>query len=87
MPAMLGSALGSLLGTCFMTNGRPAQVKSVTVTFDGVTHHGTYFVLGSMVHVRSPLGAKSTRLGGSSPGELAMLLLSELVREAKPQVS
>ena len=70
-----------------MTNGRPAQVKSVTVTFDGVIHHGTYFVLGSMVHVRSPVGAKSTRLGRSSPGELAMLLLSELVREAKPQAT
>ena len=70
-----------------MTNGRPAQVKSVTVTFDGVIHHGTYFVLGSMVHVRSPLGAKSTRLGRSSPGELAMLLFSELVREAKPQAT
>jgi hypothetical protein len=57
-----------------MTSGRPTQVKSVTVTFDGVTHHGTYFVLGSMVHVRSPLGAKATQLGKSSPGELAMLL-------------
>jgi hypothetical protein len=67
-----------------MTSGRPAQVKSVTVTFDGVTHHGTYFVLGSMVHVGSSLGAKSTQLGKSSlPVELAMLLLSELVRESK----
>ena len=66
-----------------MTSGRPTQVKSVTVTFDGVTHHGTYFVLGSMVHVRSPLGAKATQLGKSSPGELAMLLLSELIRETK----
>jgi hypothetical protein len=64
-----------------MTNGRPAQVRSVTVTCNGVTHHGTYFVLGSMVHVRSPLGAKSTQLGKSSPGELAKLLLSELVLE------
>jgi hypothetical protein len=60
-----------------------SQVKSVTVKFDGVTYHGTCFVLGSMVHVRSPLGAKSTKLGKSSPAELAMLLLSELVREAK----
>jgi hypothetical protein len=69
-----------------MSQGRPSRpliVRSVTVTINGVTYQGTYYVQGSMVYVRSPLGAKATQLGKSSPGELAMLLLSELVREAK----
>ena len=38
--------------------GRPFLVKSVTVTSDGVTHHGTYYVQGSVMLVRSPLGEK-----------------------------
>jgi len=42
-----------------------------------------YYVQGSIVHVRSLLGAKATQLEGSSPEAIAMLLLSELVREAK----
>jgi hypothetical protein len=63
--------------------GRPFLVRSVTVTVDGVTYQGTYFIQQSMVYVRSPLGAKATQLGLSSPEALAMLLLKELVREAK----
>jgi hypothetical protein len=63
--------------------GRPFIVRSVTVTVDGVTHQGTYYVQGSVVHVRSPLGEKITEVGMSLPEALAMSLLSELVREAK----
>jgi hypothetical protein len=63
--------------------GRPFLVKSVTVTIDGVTHHGTYYVQGSVVHVRCSLGEKITEVGTSPPEVIARLLLSELVREAK----
>jgi hypothetical protein len=63
--------------------GRPFIVKSVTVTVDGVTHQGTYYVQGSVLHVRSPLGEKITQIGESSPEALAKLLLWKLVHEAK----
>jgi hypothetical protein len=43
----------------------------------------TYYVQGSVVHVRSPLGEKTTNVGMSPPEAIARLLLSELVREAK----
>ena len=69
-----------------MSPGQPSRrflVRSVTVTIDSVTHHGTYYVHGSEVHVRSPLGEKITEVGMSLPEALAMSLLSELVREAK----
>ena len=67
----------------FMSPSRPFLVRSVTVTTDGVTHHGTYYVQGSVVHVRSPLGEKITKVRRSPPEATARLLLSELVREAK----
>jgi hypothetical protein len=65
--------------------GRPFLVKSVTVTIDGVTHHGTYYVQRSIVYVRSPLGEKARQVAGSSPEAMARLLLSEMAR-AKPKV-
>jgi len=52
----------------------------VTVTIGGIEYRGTYYVQSSMVHVRSPLGNKSTQVGGSPPETIAKLLLSELVR-------
>jgi hypothetical protein len=55
--------------------GHPFVVKSVTVTMDGVTYEGIYYLQGSLVYVRSPLGANATQLGGSTPEALAMLLL------------
>jgi len=55
----------------------------VTVTVDGITHSGTYFVQESMVEVRSPLGRKNTQVGGSHPEMVAKLLLSEIVRANK----
>jgi len=63
--------------------GRPLIARSVTVTIDGVTHQGTYYVQGSTVHVRSQLGAKATHIEGSLSEAIARLLLSELVREGK----
>jgi hypothetical protein len=66
-----------------MSRAGTSPVKNVSVTIDGVTHQGAYFVQGSMVHVRSPLGAQATQVGWSPPGTIAMLLLSQLAREAK----
>jgi len=69
-----------------MSRGRPSRpliVKSVTVTVDGVTHQGTYYVQGSVLHVRSPLGEKITQIEESSPETLAKMLLWKLVHEAK----
>lgn len=58
----------------------PAAVRDVSVTIDGVTHQGTYYVQNKIVYVQSEKGNKATQLGGSSPQTMAMLLLSELVR-------
>jgi hypothetical protein len=66
-----------------MNRAGPSPVKSVAVIIDGVTHHGSYFVQGSTVHVRSPLGSRAIQVGGSPPEAIAILLLSELVREPK----
>jgi len=64
-----------------MRGNRPSPVRGVTVTIDGVTHYGTYFVQSSNVYVQSPFGAKATQVGASPPESVAMLLLSELVRQ------
>jgi len=58
----------------------PSAVKTVTVTIDGVIHHGTYYLQGSLVYVQSEFGTKATQLGGSTPETIAKMLLSELVR-------
>jgi hypothetical protein len=58
----------------------PTAVKSITITINGVAHLGTYYVLGSMVHVQSAFGNKTTQVGGSPPAKIAKMLLSELVR-------
>jgi hypothetical protein len=65
-----------------MAGSRPALVRDVIVTIDGVTHRGTYFVRGKMVHVLSSFGNMDTQVGGSPPETLAKLLLSELVRSS-----
>ena len=59
---------------------KPTSVKDITVTIDGVTHRGTYYVQSSMVHVQSEKGTKATQVGGSPPEMLASMLLSELMR-------
>ena len=64
-----------------MSRGCLSPVKSVTVTVDGVTYHGTYFVQDSIVHLRSPLGIKLSLVGRSPPETIAKLLLTELVRD------
>ena len=58
----------------------PTPLKDVSVTIKGVTHHGTYYVQDSIVHVQSSFGTKSTHVGGSPPLSIATLLLLELVR-------
>jgi hypothetical protein len=61
---------------------RPTPLKNISVTIDGITHDGTYYVQSSMVCVQSQLGTKATQVGGSRPEMIARLLLSELVRES-----
>jgi len=61
----------------------PTPVKVVTVTIDGVTYGGTYFVQNYMVHVVSSFGAKATKLGKSKPKAMAKLVLLDLLRESK----
>jgi hypothetical protein len=63
-----------------MARNRLTPVRTVEVTIDGVTHEGTYFVLGSIVHVQSPFGAKATKIGMMPAKTIARMLLSELVR-------
>jgi hypothetical protein len=60
--------------------GRPAVVRTITITIDGVAHHGTYFVQNCAVYVQSVLGSKATHVGGSPPESVAKLLLSEIIR-------
>jgi len=63
-----------------MAKPKPGPVKIVTVTIDRVTHSGTYFVQGPMVHVHSIKGAKATRVGRSAPEAVAQRLLLKLMR-------
>jgi hypothetical protein len=65
-----------------VSRGCLSPVKSVTVTVDGVTYHGTYFVQDSIVHLRSPFGTKSSSVGRSPPETIAKLLPTELVRDS-----
>ena len=59
-----------------MAGDKPILVERVTVTSDGATHEGAYYVNGSVLHVRSPLGAKAAQVGGSPPKAIAELLLN-----------
>jgi hypothetical protein len=61
-----------------MTNSGP-PVGEVSVSIDGVTYRGMYWVENQIVYVKSSLGEKSTRVGESSPETIAILLLSEIV--------
>lgn len=60
---------------------RPYPVQKVTITLDGVTHEGSYYVQDSTVYVQYGTGKKATQVGGSTAKSIAHLLLSELVRE------
>jgi hypothetical protein len=66
-----------------MGRNRLTPGRTVTITIDGVTHEGTYFVLGLIVHVQSPVGTKATQLGMMPASTVAKLLLSELMRSHK----
>jgi hypothetical protein len=54
-------------------------VKPVSVTINGATYRGSYFVEKKIVHLDSTFGQKAAELGGSSPETIAKLLLSEVV--------
>jgi hypothetical protein len=60
--------------------GRPAVVRTITVTIDGIAHHGTYLVQNYAVYVQSVFGSKATHVGGSPPEAAAKLLLTEIIR-------
>jgi hypothetical protein len=60
----------------------PIPVKIATVTIDGVSYEGIYYVQHSMVCVESPFGEKATQVGKSLLGKseaIAKMMLSELV--------
>jgi hypothetical protein len=66
----------------------PIPVKIATVTIDGVSYEGIYYVQHSMVCVESPFGTKATQVGtsllrNSLPEAIAKILLSELVRASR----
>jgi hypothetical protein len=58
----------------------PSPVERITVTINGVTYEGTYYVQKSIVYVQSSFGSKAASVGGSMPVAIARMLLSELVR-------
>jgi hypothetical protein len=55
-------------------------LRNVMISLDGVTHKGTYYAQGSLVHVQCDAGTKATQLGRLPAMSVAKLLLSELVR-------
>jgi hypothetical protein len=83
--AIFLQGLGIEIGQKVRRGFGPTPVIAVTVTIDGVTHHGMYYVRGSIMFVQSQQGAKRALVGASPPLEKAKLLLSELVRE-RPDV-
>lgn len=61
-----------------------ALYRSVSVTFDGNTYHGTFSIAGGMVRVESAYGVPmSTELGTFPPEMTARLLLLEILEGAK----
>jgi hypothetical protein len=61
----------------------PTAVHDFSMVIYGVLYDATYYVQDSVVHVRCELGTKSNQLGISPPKGIAMMLLSEMVRESK----
>jgi hypothetical protein len=63
----------------------PRPVLDISVTIDGVEHHGTWFVQDGSIYVRSPLGSKTTWVHESTNAEsLAGLLLVEMASGVWP---
>jgi hypothetical protein len=58
----------------------PSPVDPVTVTINGDTYEGVYYVQRSTVFVQSAFGTRSAPVGGSPPEMIAKMLLAELVR-------
>jgi hypothetical protein len=58
---------------------RSSPVKNLTITVDGVEHHGTYYTHERTVYVQHENGRKATHFR-ERPESIASLLLFELVR-------
>jgi hypothetical protein len=61
----------------------PNAVHDFSMVIYGVMYEATYYVQGSVVHIQCELGSKSNQLGGLPPKGIAMMLLSEMVRESR----
>lgn len=80
-----GERAGFRQGVSTMVVNRRHSVRNIAVTLDGVTHIGTFYVQGPMVHVQCDAGTKATQRGGSPAAAIAKLLLFEMVRGAGAQ--
>jgi hypothetical protein len=59
----------------------PSPVETVSITIDGVTYEGTYYVQGGTVYVQSKFGDRATQVGGSPPEAIAHVLTAEQGRQ------
>jgi len=59
---------------------------NVSITIDGQAHTGQWVMDGQLVRVTSAYGVKSTQLGESPAGLIAMRLLRELVETERDQI-
>jgi len=64
-----------------MKRYKKTSLIPVSVTIDGDTYKGAYFVHHFTVCVLSPLGEKAREVGASPPETIAQQLFSELVNE------
>jgi hypothetical protein len=55
-------------------------LNDVTVSLDGTTHHGTYYVQRGILYVQCHGGEKKTQVGSTGPMPMAKLLLSQMMR-------
>jgi hypothetical protein len=70
-----------------MASGNILNQREITVQIDGRTITGVYTVWSGMITVSTPLGKKTTQVGGSGSAAaldgLARIILRELVLEGK----
>jgi hypothetical protein len=58
----------------------PTALNDVSVSLEGVTHHGTYYVQRGILYVQCHRGEKKTQVGSTGPMPMAKLLLSQIMR-------
>jgi hypothetical protein len=67
-----------------MDTTHPHHWQSFSVDVDGKSYDGRYTIDGGMIVVQAPRGdTEETQLGGTPPESLAILLLSQMVREGR----